>query len=130
MAEAGRRHLTLEEVNGLVPVPLHPKRLAERGFNQAALLAGELGRRWRIPVFPTLLARIVPTQPQSELTEAERRQNVREAFALRRAAAVKGGHLLLIDDILTTGSTAAECARALQAGGAETVGVFTLARVG
>lgn len=129
MAAAGRRHLHLEDVNGLVPVPLHPARLAERGFNQAALLAREVGRHWRIPVLASLLTRVIPTQPQSDLSEVERRRNVRGAFALGRPGAVKGRHLLLIDDILTTGATAAECARVLGAGGADSVGVFTLARV-
>lgn len=129
MAEAGQRHLTLHEVHGLVPVPLHPTRLTERGFNQAALLARELGRRWRIPVLASLLRRVIPTQPQSELTEIARRRNVRGAFAVWRPVAVKGRHVLLVDDIFTTGATAAECARALLEAGAETVGVFTLARV-
>ncbi len=129
MAEAGLKHLDLETVDGLVPVPLHPERLTERGFNQATLLAREVGRRWSIPVLVRLLARVVPTQPQSNLSEAERRRNVRGAFALRQPARVSGRHLLLIDDILTTGATVAECARALRAGGAASVGVFTLARV-
>jgi ComF family protein len=129
MAEAGERSLNLAEIDGLIPVPLHPARLAERGFNQSALLARELGRRWGVPVLPRLLVRVVPTRPQSDLTEAERRRNVRDAFSLRRPAGVAGGRFLLIDDILTTGATAAECARTLKAGGAASIGVLTLARV-
>jgi len=129
MGEVGRRHLQLSEVDGLIPIPLHSTRLQERGFNQAGLLARELGRQWGIPVWTNLVGRVVPTVPQSELSEAERRRNVRGAFALTRSAGVEGCRLLLIDDILTTGSTTAECARALRMGGAETVGVFTLARV-
>jgi predicted amidophosphoribosyltransferase len=74
-------------------------------------------------------SRVIPTVPQSELSEAERRRNVRDAFAVRRAARVAGRRLLLIDDVLTTGATAAECARMLKMGGAQTIGVFTLARV-
>lgn len=129
MAEAGRRHLPLSEVDGLVPIPLHVTRLRERGFNQAALLARELGRQWGIPFWANVVSRVIPTVPQSDLSEAERRRNVREAFVLTRAATVEGRRLLVIDDILTTGSTAAECARVLKTGGAETVGVYTLARV-
>ncbi len=113
--------------DALVPVPLAPVRERERGFNQAALLAERVGQALARPVRPRWLGRTRPTRPQSELAADERRRNVRGAF--RAAPAVAGRHVLVIDDVLTTGATAAECARALRAAGARIVGVLTVARV-
>jgi ComF family protein len=113
----------------LLPVPLHPRRERERGFNQAALLAGRLGRTWRVPVRDDVLVRAVPTPSQTELDASARLANVRGAFRVRRPEAIAGRHVLLVDDILTTGATLSECARCLRAGGAATVGALTVARV-
>jgi ComF family protein len=113
----------------LVPVPLHPRRERERGFNQASLLARRVGRAWRVPVRDDVLVRAVATPSQTELDAAARRANVREAFRLRRADLIAGRHVLLVDDILTTGATLSECARCLREGGAATVGALTVARV-
>lgn len=129
LAEAGVPSLPAVAVDLLIPVPLHPRRERERGFNQSALLARRLGRRWARPVATDVLARRVATSPQTELAAEERRRNVRGAFALARPAAVAGRHVLLIDDIMTTGATAAECAACLRRGGAASVGVLTVARV-
>jgi ComF family protein len=129
LAEAGGARLPLGQVDCLVPVPLHPAREAERGFNQAALLAGRVGRRWGVPVEARALSRHRATAPQTELDAAERRRNVRGAFVLGRGGAVGGRHVVLIDDVLTTGATAAECARVLRRAGARVVGVLTVARV-
>jgi len=115
------------QADALVPVPLAPARERERGFNQAALLAERVGQALARPVKTRWLGRARPTRPQSELTADERRRNVRGAF--RAAPAVDGHHVLMIDDVLTTGATAAECARALRAAGARMVGVLTVARV-
>jgi ComF family protein len=116
-------------VEALVPVPLHPRRLRERGFNQASLLARAARRTARAgPPVEELLDRVRDTAPQASLDDAAaRRRNVRGAFAVRRAEA-RGRHLALVDDVLTTGATAAECARALRAAGAARVDVLTLAR--
>ncbi|HEU5320209.1 MAG TPA: ComF family protein [Methylomirabilota bacterium] len=111
----------------LVPVPLTRARERERGFNQAALLAERLAPALRVPVRARWLARRRPTRPQSELGPAERAANVRGAFAA--SGAVAGLHAVVVDDILTTGATAAECARALRAAGAARVGVLVVARV-
>lgn len=129
LAEDGARLIPGERVDCLIPVPLHPRREAERGFNQALLLARQVGRRWRIPVAEGALRRTVPTRSQTELGGEERRRNVTGVFSLRRPHAVTGRHVLLIDDIFTTGATVSECARILLAGGATTVGVLTVARV-
>lgn len=129
LAEEGARVVPVTVVDCLIPVPLHPAREAERGFNQSALLARRLGRRWRTPVVEGALRRTVPTRSQTELSGDERRRNISGAFTLRRPKAVSDRHVLLIDDIFTTGATVSECARVLTAGGAATVGVLTVARV-
>jgi ComF family protein len=113
----------------LVPVPLHPRRERERGFNQCSLLARRVGRAWGCPVRDDILSRTVATPSQTALDAAARRANVRGAFRLRRAAPLAGRHVALVDDILTTGATLSECARALLEGGAASVGAFTVARV-
>ena len=132
LAEAGAGVLPAppeSSIDGLVPIPLHPTRLAERGFNQAELLAAPCAARWEVPVLGRALIRARPTQPQTDLDAAARRANVRNAFRVPRPGAVRGRRLLLIDDVLTTGATVAAAAAALRAAGAATVGVLTLARV-
>jgi ComF family protein len=113
--------------SALVPVPLGRERERERGFNQAALLAERLARPLGVPVRPRWLARLRATLPQSELTAADRAGNVRGAFGA--SSAVAGQHVIVVDDVLTTGATVAECARALRSAGAAAVGVLTVARV-
>jgi ComF family protein len=115
--------------DAVVPVPLHPARLAERGFNQAELLAAPCARRWARPLLTRALVRVRATRPQTELDGAARRENVAGAFAVARPAEVAGRHLLLVDDVLTTGATASAAARALRRNGAASVGVLALARV-
>lgn len=114
-------------VDALVPVPLGRAREQERGYNQAALIAGHVARALRTPCRSGWLVRTRSTRPQSDLGAGERRANVRGAF--RAAPAVAGRHVVVVDDVLTTGATVAECARALRAAGARTVGVLTVARV-
>ncbi len=107
------------------PIPLHASRLRERGYDQAALLAREAGRRFGLPM-RSLLVRVRPTRQQVGLDRARRDQNVRTAFRALRGAA--GLRVCLVDDVLTTGATAAEAARALLFAGAIRVEVRTLAR--
>ncbi len=115
----------------IVPMPLHWRKRWGRGFNQAELLAHEIGRRTYIPV-RNALRRVRDTAPQAGLTSAKRRKNVSGAFqAARRSknrTALEGRSVLLIDDVMTTGATAASCARALKRGGARHVTLLTLAR--
>lgn len=119
----------------VVPVPLHRSKYAQRGFNQARLLAREalrfLGKShpgWRLALAPGTLMRLRVTASQAGLTPRQRRENVRGAFSVSDAAAVSGRDILLIDDIMTTGATARAAAQALMRAGAESVWVATLAR--
>lgn len=113
----------------LVPVPLHPRRLRERGFNQSTLLAAELGRRTGCPSGEGALVRRRDTSAQAGLSASARRRNVRDAFAVRRRGLVAGRVVTLVDDVLTTGATAHACARALKTGGAAEVRLLSVARV-
>ena len=112
----------------LVPVPLHSGRLRERSYNQSLLLARVLGRSLGLPVAPTLLQRTRPTPPQQGLPAAVRRRNLQGAFALEADPGDRC--ILLVDDVMTTGSTVRECARVLGAGGAARVEVAIVARAG
>lgn len=109
----------------VAPIPLHPLRLRERGYDQAALLAREAGRQYGLPM-RRVVERVRPTRQQVGLDRARREQNVQAAF--RASPAARGVRVCLVDDVLTTGATAAEAARALLLGGAIRVEVRTLAR--
>ena len=125
-----RRCRAIERFDAIAPTPLHWRRRWHRGFNQAELLAGRLARRTGIPVMRAL-RRVQLTQTQAGLSNTDRRRNV--AHGLSRAgaaAAIEGKRILLMDDVMTTGSTAAACAAALEAGGRGTkVALLTIARV-
>lgn len=112
----------------IIPVPLHPKRLRWRGFNQAVILAREVSRLWQVPMDPFFLFRSRETPPQTQLREEERRKNVRSAFSLNPEKSVEGKRLLLVDDVYTSGATVNECSRTLVRAGAKEVYVLTLAR--
>jgi competence protein ComFC len=111
----------------LVPVPLHPARMRERGFNQSEALAEILSKRTRLPIVRCMERRRY-TNTQTRFDRVERMQNLRNAFAMRKNSDVRGKHLVLLDDVLTTGSTLHECALVLRAAGAESVRAITVAR--
>jgi ComF family protein len=113
----------------LVPVPLHRTRLWSRGFNQSALVAGELSRQLRIPANAFALRRVRRTPPLKGMSALQRRKAVAGAFQVRDKALIAGKTVVLIDDVLTTGSTAEACARALKRGGAARVELVSFARV-
>jgi ComF family protein len=120
-----------ERFDAVTPVPLHWRRQWQRGFNQSELLARAIARSRGIP-FIGALKRVRPTLTQAGLSNTGRRQNVAAAFRLRGgpwARPVEGQRILLIDDVMTTGSTAASCALALKRAGAVTVALLTVARV-
>jgi ComF family protein len=112
----------------VIPVPLHWRKKMQRGFNQSELLAYHVGRYLEIDAQPTCLSRIKNTPPQTSLTSAQREDNVKGAFLVKRPDVLKGKTVLLVDDVLTTGLTASECARVLKKTGAEKVYVLTVAR--
>ncbi len=112
----------------ILPVPLHRKRLRERGFNQAVILAREIAKRFSLPIDFLTLRRAVFTEPQVGLGREERSVNVRGAFAVRKPERTAGKKILLVDDVYTTGSTLTECARTLLKAEADSVAVLTLAK--
>jgi len=111
-------------------VPLHWSRRLTRGFDQAAVLASEVGARVALPVAGRLLVRTRATLSQAGLSRRERVRNVAESFAVRASAEVMDRTVLLIDDVLTTGATADACARAFESAGCRRVFVLTFARAG
>jgi ComF family protein len=120
----------VRERTALVPVPLAPVRERERGYNQSALLARALGERWRVPVWTHALERTRATATQTRLTPEDRRRNVSHAFRVAPATlrSLRGAHLVLVDDVVTTGATIAECAATLFAGGARIISLVTFGR--
>jgi competence protein ComFC len=111
----------------IVPMPLHWWRRWRRGYNQSMLLAKEISRRRKAPV-ASVVRRRRATRPQAGLTNAKRRANVAGAFAIKRGIRLDGMRVLLVDDVMTTGATAAACARVLKRAGARQVSVVALAR--
>lgn len=119
--------LLRQPADALVPVPLHRRRERERGFNQAEALCHRLAKSTGLPVWRAL-RRARPTAQQSRLSREERRRNLSGAFVTVARRAVSGAHLLLVDDVFTTGSTVHECARVLRQAGAASVRVLTVTR--
>lgn len=113
----------------LVPVPLHRGRLWSRGFNQAAIVARDLSRRTGVEVAVDALSRIRPTAPLKGMNMRQRRRTVAGAFRVNPRTRLNGRTIILIDDVLTTGSTANACARVLKRAGAERVDLVSWARV-
>ena len=128
MAQGCAEFLNECPVELILPVPLHPKRLRWRGFNQSVLLARQVSRAYGIPVDPFVVRRNKETPPQTQLTEEERRKNVRGVFSLNPQKRIEGKRVLLVDDVYTSGATVNECSRVLKKGGAQEVYVVTLAR--
>ena len=110
----------------LLPVPLHGERFRERGFNQSTLIARYCARHLAIPVARRVLQRIVNTAPQTGLNRAARRSNIRRAFVLREKPPVS--HVAVVDDVMTTGSTAREIAKVLKRDGVQRVDIWVFAR--
>jgi len=113
----------------LVPVPLHRSRLWRRGFNQSAIVAKALSRQTGLPICVEALKRVRPTPPLKGMNMRQRRRTVAGAFRANPAVELRGRTVVLIDDVLTTGSTANACARVLKSAGAERVELISWARV-
>ncbi len=124
----------LESKPLIIPIPLHPKRLGYRGFNQAELIARELQNAWQLAISTKILIRTKYTKPQAELTKQERMLNTKDMFTANPKLLklgekpLEGRNILLVDDVWTTGSTCQACAKVLKGLGAEKVWVVTVAR--
>jgi ComF family protein len=118
------------EADLILPVPLHKRRLKERGFNQAILLGEVFSKRWGVALSRNNLRRTRWTEPQVSLGATERAANVRGAFGISSDKEILGKRIFLVDDVYTTGSTAKECSRILMKAGAAAVAVLTVARGG
>lgn len=112
----------------IMPVPLHRKRLRGRGFNQAVLLGEIFSSHWKVPLDRHNLRRVRWTEPQVNLPAGDRRTNVKGAFSIQNSDRIDGRRILLVDDVLTTGSTVDECSLVLKDAGAVDVSVITVAR--
>jgi ComF family protein len=120
----------LEERTALVPVPLSAKRERQRGYNQTLHLALALAPWWSIPVWDTVLTRTRHTETQTRLTPGDRLRNVSGAFSARTSArnVLRGAHVVVVDDVVTTAATLNACAAALCDGGARVVSFVTFGR--
>ena len=127
LVEVVRRE-QLPDADIVVPVPLHRRRLRERGYNQADLIAKPLARRLKLPYRPVLLVRKRPRPDRHILTLRERWESVRGAFATQNPSQVDNLRVLLVDDVLTTGATLDACAKVLREAGAKSVIGLTVAR--
>jgi ComF family protein len=123
-----RRKHDAVAVDVVVPVPLHPRRLASRGYNQSGLLANAFASRIGRLCDETSLVRIRDTEHQSRSSGEERRENMKGAFRVTDSSGIRGRTVVLVDDVMTTGSTVEECTAALLAGGAYKVLPFVLAK--
>ncbi len=119
--------LDIAQFDIIVPIPLSPTRLRERGYNQARLLGEGMAREFSLPLSVNHLIRRRHTQPQTLLDEKERWTNMEGAFTIEHSKILKQRNILIVDDLLTTGATASEAARTLKEAGAGTVGVLALA---
>lgn len=115
-------------VDALIPVPLHPKRKRHRGFNQALVLAKILARKKNKLLIKNCLFKAENRLPQTVVEAQERRNNIKGAFAVKKAKNIKGKVILLVDDVYTTGATVRECSEILLQAGAKEVRVITLAQ--
>lgn len=127
MAAVARREKTFARAEALVPVPLHPRRERERGYNQSILLARVVGEELQLPVLEQAVVKVKETPSQTALTGRQRRQNLQQAFAVAHPGLVKGKIILIIDDVFTTGSTVTILSHLLRQAGAAGIMVLTFA---
>ncbi|MCF0185392.1 MAG: ComF family protein [Bacteroidaceae bacterium] len=117
------------DIEAIVPVPLHLFKIADRGYNQSAMIAQGISKATGVPVYANVLKAMRPTSSQTSKNAFERYLNTKDLYAVRNkyASIIKDMHILLVDDVLTTGSTLRVCAQALLDAGASKITVFTLA---
>jgi ComF family protein len=129
LGEILKKESLLEEIDYLIPVPLHPSRQRERGYNQSKILGQGISDMTALPLLDRVLLRKKNTKDQTDLSPEEREENVRDAFAVRDNSVLKGKGVLLIDDVMTTGATLRECSGVLKQAGARIIIGATLAVV-
>ncbi len=122
------REFNAERFDLIIPIPLHWVRVLKRGYNQALILARPLSGKLGIPIAPGALIRTRNTEPQAGLSAAKRKENLKNSFRVKSAKRIKGKNILLIDDVITTGTTINEAAKTLRKAGAEKVCALALAR--
>lgn len=125
---AALRWIDWREIDAIVPVPLHPRKLRQREFNQAEYLAAGLSKVVNVPVLKRNLRRVKDTPTQTKLDAEARMKNLRDAFAVRDETAFKGKRLVILDDVFTTGATMDSCARTMKSAGAREVIALAVAR--
>jgi competence protein ComFC len=128
LVSAARRWIDWNEIDGIVPVPLHPRKRRHREFNQAEYLADALSRAFAVPSVKRAVRRVKDTPTQTKLDAEARARNLRGAFAVRDPAAIQGKRLVLVDDVFTTGATLNGCAKVLRFAGAREVVALIVAR--
>jgi len=122
-------NVIFQNVDMIIPVPLHWTRFWKRRYNQSSLLGKALGKKLGIPCYSNILKRVRMTESQGKKTRQAREKNIKNAFRVARPDAIKGKKILLIDDVMTTGATITECTKILRKAGAKEVKVITLYRV-
>ena len=116
-----------KDIDCIVPVPIHFWRLLKRRYNQSGLIANHIGQLWEKPVFHSALYKIRSTPSQGQKTRQERQENIKDSFAVKNQEKILGKHILLIDDVFTTGATLSECNRVLYESGVASVRYLTFA---
>jgi ComF family protein len=122
------KELDIKKIDLIIPLPLHVKRLYDRGYNQSYLLASEIGSAFSKDVMADILIKTINTKPQSSLSGRERRNNLKNAFAVRYQEKVIGKNILLIDDIMTTGTTLIEASKVLKKAKVKSIACAVAAR--
>lgn len=130
MVEVARQHPGFLESQAVLPVPISPVRLRQRGFNQAELLARHVAKQMELPVLSGTIIKPVDTPPQTGLSGQQRRQNLKDSFKVVSPGDITGKTILLVDDVITTGSTVSTIAEILLRAGAGNIFVITIANAG
>ncbi len=127
LSSAFRQHFQRQELDAIIPVPVHRKRLTQRGYNQCAILAKKLGTDVSLPVLTGALVKTRNTVPQTQLKRKQRLNNIKGSFTVPNPQEIAGKRILILDDVFTTGSTVSEASRILKRHGAQSVQALVLA---
>lgn len=127
LSKTFEEHFLSENLDAIIPIPVHKKRLLHRGYNQCAVLAGKLGARFGIPAPTDVLVKTRNTVPQTQLKRKQRMDNIKGSFDVKKPGKVKGKRVLVLDDVFTTGSTVSEAALTLKRHDVEVVQALVLA---